>query len=185
MRLIDLKLIRRDALASGEIIYFTGKECKSGHIAFRYASCGACLSCSAAVDPSKASAWKAKHYQINKAEHAERGRQWAKQNHEKSREIKKKWRLANKDKIAAMAISRSRKAIGSVSADEVRGIIDLQKGRCAACDRKAKLEMDHIIPVVMGGRSERKNLQGLCRHCNAVKSAKHPIDFNRSLGLLL
>jgi hypothetical protein len=45
-------------------------------------------------------------------------------------------------------------------------------GRCRNCRRAIKLEMDHIIPVSKGGKTEESNLQTLCRRCNRAKSRK-------------
>lgn len=47
--------------------------------------------------------------------------------------------------------------------------------RCRACGRGSengvKLEIDHIIPVDWGGKTELSNLQTLCEECNAGKKA--------------
>jgi len=45
-------------------------------------------------------------------------------------------------------------------------------GRCRNCRRAIKLEMDHIVPISKGGKTEESNLQTLCRRCNRVKSKK-------------
>ena len=45
-------------------------------------------------------------------------------------------------------------------------------GRCRKCSRAIKLEMDHIVPVSKGGKTEESNLQTLCRRCNRTKSRK-------------
>ncbi len=45
-------------------------------------------------------------------------------------------------------------------------------GRCRRCRRSIKLEMDHIVPVSMGGKTEESNLQILSRRCNRAKSRK-------------
>jgi HNH endonuclease len=45
-------------------------------------------------------------------------------------------------------------------------------GRCRKCSRSIKLEMDHIVPVSKGGKTEESNLQTLCRRCNRTKSRK-------------
>lgn len=48
--------------------------------------------------------------------------------------------------------------------------------RCQICGRSAKdgveLEVDHIVPVSRGGKTEMSNLQTLCRECNRGKGAK-------------
>jgi HNH endonuclease len=45
-------------------------------------------------------------------------------------------------------------------------------GRCRKCRRAINLEMDHIVPVSKGGKTEEANLQTLCRRCNRAKSKK-------------
>ena len=43
--------------------------------------------------------------------------------------------------------------------------------RCVKCGRKnGDLEIDHIIPVSKGGKTEYSNLQTLCKRCNMEKS---------------
>jgi 5-methylcytosine-specific restriction endonuclease McrA len=44
--------------------------------------------------------------------------------------------------------------------------------RCVGCGLKAKLEVDHIVPLVKGGTDSIDNLQPLCRSCNARKSVQ-------------
>jgi len=48
-----------------------------------------------------------------------------------------------------------------------------QNGRCALCGtlliRTAKPEVDHVIPLALGGKSVLSNYQLLCRECNAGK----------------
>src|SRR6266852_9397815 len=45
-------------------------------------------------------------------------------------------------------------------------------GRCRRCRRAINLEMDHIVPLSKGGKTEESNLQTLCRRCNRTKSRK-------------
>lgn len=43
--------------------------------------------------------------------------------------------------------------------------------RCAACGAETKLQVDHKIPLALGGSNRIKNIQPLCRNCNARKGA--------------
>jgi 5-methylcytosine-specific restriction endonuclease McrA len=97
---------------------------------------------------------------------------------------------SNPEKIAARnAKSHARriKAPGTYTADDVKALMALQRGLCAACRCSIRLrfEVDHVMPLARGGSNDRKNLQLLCRSCNRRKQAKHPIDFMQSKGFLL
>ena len=52
--------------------------------------------------------------------------------------------------------------------------------RCVTCGRSpavtlgVELEVDHIVPVSVGGADDVSNLRTLCRECNAGKSNRHP-----------
>tara|TARA_X000000368_G_C22649592_1_gene544662 strand:+ start:243 stop:617 length:375 start_codon:yes stop_codon:yes gene_type:complete len=45
-------------------------------------------------------------------------------------------------------------------------------GKCVKCGSNEKIEFDHIIPIVSGGKSTYRNLQLLCEFCNRSKGAK-------------
>jgi 5-methylcytosine-specific restriction endonuclease McrA len=48
---------------------------------------------------------------------------------------------------------------------------------CSACGSTEHPEIDHIMPISLGGTSEDSNLQILCRPCNRSKGSKHPDDW--------
>jgi len=102
----------------------------------------------------------------------------------------KKWRKENPEKHRVQNRLREARKLGSVgqhNADDIVEILRLQKGRCAYC-RKAlgkDRNIDHIVAVSRGGTNHRSNLQATCKKCNQSKSAKDPIKFAQSRGLLL
>lgn len=54
-------------------------------------------------------------------------------------------------------------------------VFEKQGGKCPMCKRLfayAEMEGDHIVPWHDGGKTEIKNLQMLCKHCNRTKSGK-------------
>ena len=60
-------------------------------------------------------------------------------------------------------------------------------GVCVACGVSAQqraLEVDHIVPVNMGGPNDISNLQALCYKCNAQKSDRDKTDFVMVLNRL-
>ena len=57
--------------------------------------------------------------------------------------------------------------------DPLRAEVLLRDGaRCRRCRTAVNLEIDHIVPVSKGGRTEEANLQTLCRRCNRRKWKK-------------
>jgi ATP adenylyltransferase len=53
-------------------------------------------------------------------------------------------------------------------------------GRCALCGAtkdEQPLDVDHIIPRSLGGKTERANLQALCAKCNRTKGNQDTTDF--------
>ncbi len=59
----------------------------------------------------------------------------------------------------------------------------IQKGVCYYCGRKFppnELTMDHVVPIIRGGRSEKNNLVPACKECNARK--KHKLGFEFQLN---
>ena len=71
-------------------------------------------------------------------------------------------RLGYEDRVASRRI-----------ADSVRAAVLVRDGgRCRKCRRAINLEMDHIVPVSKGGKTEESNLQTLCRRCNRRKWKK-------------
>lgn len=45
------------------------------------------------------------------------------------------------------------------------------KDKCARCGCAENLELDHIIPLAVGGTTDDINLQILCRKCHMIKTA--------------
>ena len=44
--------------------------------------------------------------------------------------------------------------------------------RCRCCGSRHNLEIDHIVPIAKGGKTEWNNLQTLCHRCNARKGTE-------------
>lgn len=55
-------------------------------------------------------------------------------------------------------------------------------GKCHYCGKvvgAASLTMDHVVPLIRGGRSNKGNLVPACKECNAGK--KHGLAWEREL----
>lgn len=77
-----------------------------------------------------------------------------------------------------------RGATVGVSIPTVLELLAAQGGVCANCGRQpAKVHLDHIMPLALGGQHVPENLQALCQPCNQRKSWKHPVQFAREEAL--
>lgn len=115
---------------------------------------------------------------------------WAIANPEKAKEAAAAWRKANPESVRVTRENRrARKhASGGTLSKGLPGkLFKLQKGTCPCCglplgdDR----QLDHVIPLALGGANEDWNMQLLRKICNLQKSMKHPVDFMQSRGFLL
>jgi 5-methylcytosine-specific restriction protein A len=58
--------------------------------------------------------------------------------------------------------------------------LKISTGRCYYCSRPVKpseLTMDHIVPLVKGGRSMKDNLVPACKTCNTKKKTLLPMEW--------
>jgi len=79
--------------------------------------------------------------------------------------------------------SSYRKDAGHICLSLRNKIFDRDK-KCLRCGATDNLTIDHIIPVIIGGKSYEDNLQTLCKSCNSWKNAtvidyRHPHDQKR------
>lgn len=111
--------------------------------------------------------------------------EWKKKNPDKAR------RLSKLSKHRRRAIEK--KAVGSFTQYDLERMYLMQKGKCAYCRKplRGKYQVDHITALSKDGTNYARNIQLLCenvkgqRSCNQLKRDADPIDFARSLGLLL
>lgn len=60
-------------------------------------------------------------------------------------------------------------------------------GICYYCRQQFKpgqLTMDHLVPLIRGGRSEKENLVAACKECNSKKKYMLPHEFTLYLSNL-
>lgn len=119
-------------------------------------------------------------------------KKWEKNNTEKSRIAKKEYAARNPEKVQSNVRrrrARLRRSDGSHTADDVAYILKRQQYKCAECGCSVKKrdsrQVDHIMPLILGGSNNPSNLQVLCSTCNKKKGGKHPIDFANERGRLV
>lgn len=94
-----------------------------------------------------------------------------------SKKCKKKhyYNIRDKDKkrfYERTRDSRIRCNGGNFTYKEWQSVLKKYKYRCACCNEKNNLSIDHIIPISKGGKHEKENIQPLCIKCNSIKGVK-------------
>lgn len=142
-------------------------------------------------NPEKYKAMQAKSAAKRRKQAAAYEAEWRKENKEKCAEKAKRWRRNHPEysnRINEQNRRERKKNNGGVLSKEIsKKLLELQKGKCAAC--RASLDdgfhIDHIMPLSKGGEHADNNVQLLCPFCNVSKHNKHPVDFMQSKGFLL
>jgi len=65
--------------------------------------------------------------------------------------------------------TRKGKAVGSgryIPRSVKANVVKRDSSQCQNCGSTHKVQIDHIIPIGRGGKSETNNLRLLCRNCN-------------------
>lgn len=129
-------------------------------------------------------------YLANAEKHRAKAREWLANNKERHREAVKRYRAANPDVKRAEKSKRRamiRGAGGSFTAKDVQSLLVSQRWLCVYCkvSIQGSHEIDHVIPLALGGRNDKGNLQLLCGPCNRKKGAMHPVEFAQQQGFLL
>jgi 5-methylcytosine-specific restriction endonuclease McrA len=60
-------------------------------------------------------------------------------------------------------------------------------GRCHYCERDVgarRLTLDHVVPLIRGGRSVRANVVPACKDCNSAKQSLLPWEWETYLDRL-
>jgi 5-methylcytosine-specific restriction endonuclease McrA len=63
----------------------------------------------------------------------------------------------------------------------------LSRGRCYYCGAQMppkELTMDHIVPIIRGGRTVKNNVVTACKPCNNRKKNLLPIEWDEYLSSL-
>lgn len=135
------------------------------------------------------SAYRASHRselaEAKKVDHAkhlerdrERSRVWYEENKQKAAASAREWQVANPDRVAAIMHRRRVRKAGGVhvkyTIEQTSALIARYHGLCAYCRTRAATELDHMIPIVLGGPDALINLLPVCHVCNTSKGARTP-----------
>ncbi len=114
-------------------------------------------------------------YWTDREENIKKAVEWAKNNPEKRKVIRAKWREANKELANHMTkdwYPRKMGAKGSYSLEEYNLKLKDFNGLCAYCKTSPATTRDHIIPISKGGGNTIDNINPSCLRCNDSKGVK-------------
>lgn len=113
------------------------------------------------------------YYAANRDESLQRSREWRIQHPERWNDLMRAHRAARR--------SREEASGGKFSPDEWASLKAQYGNACLCCGRTdLPLAADHVVPVKLGGTSDIRNIQPLCRSCNSKKGTKI-IDYRDAL----
>lgn len=140
------------------------------------------------------------HYQSNREDAIARQKAWTEANRDKTREYSRQSYQRNLDsrreknraysaawakkypEKARMLVAKRRARLLSAGHENIVGWLELLQfygGVCAKCGSQEDLQLDHIIPISLGGRHATHNFQILCRSCNSSKGNRNSDDYRK------
>lgn len=149
-------------------------------------------------------AWDAEYRALHREDARVNSVAWRSENVERSRATVKAWRAANPENVkkilnewktanpdAKRIYNQNREALKRAGGKLSKGIVEIlfkrQHGKCVCCGEKLgkDYQLDHIMPIALGGANINSNVQLLRKRCNQQKNKKHPIEFMQGRGFLL
>ena len=107
-------------------------------------------------------------------------RKYAAANPEKARARSRKWNLTNPEGVQLKNNRRrARRMENGVFLVSPKEIKQLKSRPCYLCGESKSTTVDHIIPLVRGGRHSIGNLLGACGPCNSSKHDKYLVEYRR------
>ena len=61
------------------------------------------------------------------------------------------------------------------------------EGKCYYCEKEVQpgdLTMDHIVPIIRGGKSTKNNVVPACKECNTKKKHSLPVEWGEYMDRL-
>jgi len=116
------------------------------------------------------------YYEVNREAVSEKQRAYREGNKEAIKERSRKWLAANPEsRKATRHRRRSAKTdlppnTHLITTEEIKQLF-IDMPLCCKCGSSDRLELDHVQPVFLGGKSILSNYQVLCKSCNCSKSA--------------
>jgi hypothetical protein len=120
----------------------------------------------------------------NREKSCEKAKKWKMKNLEKASNIPKNWRKNNREKyLASNKNSSHRRRVNYKETDiNVNFLLTLKEEtkNCSICGTAlnnvqhspSQYNLDHIIPLIVGGKHSKDNVRYICRKCNLSRKRK-------------
>lgn len=139
---------------------------------------------------SRRAAYKRLWWEANKEAVYQRQRTWRQENPEKAPASSRRWAEANREAVRAIKSRRiallrgAKEGVKVVTKEDLTFLLVSQEFLCAYCkkDISEGYTVDHIVPVVKGGKHEISNLQMTCKSCNCKKNDLDEEVFVKRMG---
>ena len=130
-----------------------------------------------AVHPEYVRAWQAAHPErVRAAAEKHRGT-------DRAQETRRAWRV-RRTPLRVQVENANQRARRKLRVEEWAGVLAAFANACAYCGRSdEKLDIDHLVPVSVGGVNAVGNIVPACRSCNASKRARPLAEFCAARGL--
>lgn len=119
--------------------------------------------------------YRKREYEKNREQYIKNATEWNKNNKEKRKVTKDKWRANNKEKtnfLARLYLYRKKGAGGYPTFKQVNELYERYFGLCVYCHINKATTLDHVIPISRNGSNNIENLMPACLSCNSSKGGK-------------
>ena len=132
-------------------------------------------------DPERARARAAEWKRKNPGRVRELRVTYNQKNRARVQELRRKWKNDNRDKSVVYECRRRSIIAGienTLTISEWRFVLREYGWSCCYCgEGDAKMTMDHLVPVLLGGATSKYNIAPACQSCNSAKGTKTTAEF--------
>lgn len=131
-------------------------------------------------------------YETNREQRLEDARQWYQEHREQHNADGRRWHKEHPAEVKTRCCRRRARLAGAggegLTAGQWRGKVEQQEHRCAYCNRHesecGKLTVEHVVPIVRGGKHDVDNIVAACHRCNMQKHTKTGDEYRMWMNLL-
>lgn len=167
--------------------YYKNKNCKDGYR-------GVCKSCCYEVqkeyrknNQDKVRAYDTEYRLKNKERLSEYYKTWYDQNIEHLSEYWKDYRSKNVKRIQDHKKRYKHRKRANAEYWPNNGwlwLLNFYPNECMKCGSKDGLQLDHVVPISLGGEHSLRNAQILCGTCNSSKGNRNSNDYRPTVRLV-